>query len=111
MCVFCEIVKGSIPSKKLYEDERVVAFYDITPAAEVHFLVIPKEHIIESVSGINNDNCEIVGYIFERIAYITKEQGIPSYRVINNCGEGAGQTVLHLHFHVLAGKELSARLV
>ena len=107
-CVFCKIVAGEIPSKKLYEDERVIAFYDIAPAAPVHFLVIPKTHELTGVSDINEQNCDIVAHIFAVIARLTREQGIESYRVVTNCGEQAGQTVHHLHFHVLAGGTLGA---
>ena len=92
-CLFCEIVKGNIPSKKLYEDEQCVAFYDINPMAPVHFLVVPKAHI------------------FCVIAKLAKEQGLcDGYRIVNNCKENAGQTVRHLHFHVLGGGPLSLQM-
>lgn len=106
-CLFCKIISGEIPSKKLYEDDKIHAFYDIAPIAPVHFLVIPKEHI-QSVDAIDEKNSEIVAYIFQKIGQLAKEAGIENgYRVISNCGADAGQTVLHLHFHVIGGKELS----
>lgn len=107
-CVFCKIVAGEIPSKKLYEDERVIAFYDIEPAAPVHFLVIPKAHELTSAADVTEQNSDIVAHIFAVIARLTREQGIHSFRVVTNCGEQAGQTVHHLHFHVLAGDKLGA---
>ena len=106
-CLFCKIIAGEIPSKKVYEDDKIYAFYDIAPAAPTHFLVIPKQHI-GSASELNADNAEVVAYIFTKIAEITKKLGISSYRVVTNCGEDAGQTVFHLHFHVLAGGPLGA---
>lgn len=106
-CLFCKIINGDIPSKKLYEDEKIYAFYDIAPIAPVHFLVIPKEHI-QSIDAINDENAEIAAYIMKKIPALAKEAGITNgYRVISNCGADAGQTVPHLHFHVLGGKELS----
>ena len=106
-CLFCKIVAGEIPSNKVYEDDKILAFYDIAPAAPTHFLVIPKAHI-SGASAITAENAELVGYIYAKIAQITKELGIESYRVVTNCGADAGQTVFHLHFHVLAGKVLGA---
>lgn len=107
MCVFCEIAAGNIPSKKLYEDDRVLAFYDLDPKAPVHFLVIPKEHI-ESVAKITPENSAIVAHIYEVIAQLAAEQKLEGgFRVVTNCGEDGGQTVGHLHFHVLAGRSLA----
>ncbi len=106
-CLFCKIIAGEIPSKKVYEDDKIFAFYDIAPAAPTHFLVVPKAHIA-GASAITAENADLVGYIYAKIAQITKEMGITSYRVVTNCGEEAGQTVFHLHFHVLAGKPLGA---
>lgn len=106
-CLFCKIISGEIPSKKVYEDDKIYAFYDIAPAAPTHFLVIPKQHI-GGASELNAENADVVAYIFAKIAEITKEMGITSYRVVTNCGEDAGQTVFHLHFHVLAGGPLGA---
>lgn len=106
-CLFCKIINGEIPSKKLYEDEKILAFYDISPIAPVHFLVIPKQHIA-SVDAIDADNSAIVTYIFQKLGELAKLAGIENgYRVISNCGADAGQTVQHLHFHVLGGKEMN----
>lgn len=106
-CLFCKIVSGDIPSKKLYEDDKILAFYDISPQAPIHFLVIPKKHI-ESCAALTQENSDIVADIFAKISDITKKLGLnDGYRVVTNCGESAGQTVLHLHFHVLGGRLLS----
>ncbi|MCR4943955.1 MAG: histidine triad nucleotide-binding protein [Clostridium sp.] len=107
-CIFCKIVKGEIPSKKLYEDDKVYAFYDIEPAGPVHFLVIPKEHI-ESVNMLNEKNAEIVSHVFLVINKLVNELGISDkgYRIVNNTGEHGGQTVPHMHFHVIAGRNLA----
>ena len=106
-CLFCKIINGEIPSKKLYEDEKILAFYDISPIAPVHFLVIPKQHIA-SVDAIDADNSAIVAYIFQKLGELAKLAGIENgYRVISNCGADAGQTVQQLHFHVLGGKEMN----
>ena len=106
-CLFCSIIKGEIPSNKIYEDDKVYAFYDISPQAPVHFLVIPKEHI-ESANELSDDNSAVVSHIFKVIAQIAKELGIASdgYRIVNNCGKNGQQTVKHLHFHILGGREL-----
>jgi histidine triad (HIT) family protein len=106
-CIFCKIVKGEIPSKKIYEDDKVLAFHDIAPEAPVHFLVIPKEHI-ESANMINEENSKIVAHIFTVINKIVRELNIADtgYRIVNNCGEQGGQTVHHVHFHVLGGRDL-----
>ncbi|MFR5266016.1 histidine triad nucleotide-binding protein [Clostridium sp.] len=107
-CIFCKIAKGEIPSKKVYEDDKVLAFYDIEPAAPVHVLVIPKNHI-GSINEINNENSSIVAHIFEVINKIVIELNIADtgYRVVSNCGEQGGQTVGHLHFHLLGGRNLA----
>lgn len=106
-CLFCKIIAGEIPSKKVYEDDRVYAFYDIEPQAPVHFLMIPKAHIA-SANEINADNAEIVGHIFAVIAKLAAQLGMDGgYRIVNNCGKDAQQSVQHLHFHVLAGRELA----
>ena len=106
-CLFCGIVSGALPSRKLYEDDKCLAFYDISPKAPIHFLVIPKAHEIERASGINAGNAAIVAHIFVVIAEIASKLGLQDgYRVVNNCGECAGQTVAHLHFHVLSGCDL-----
>ena len=109
-CLFCKIIAGEIPSKKLYEDEKILAFYDISPIAPVHFLVIPKEHIA-SIDDITPENSAIVAYIFEKLPELAKKAGITNgYRVISNCKADAGQTVPHLHFHILGGKALALEM-
>ena len=110
-CIFCKIIKGEIPSNKVYEDDKVLAFHDINPEAPVHVLVIQKEHI-ESVNAINEKNVDIVAHIFMVINKIVKELGIDEsgYRVLTNTGKDGGQTVNHMHFHVLGGKELPIKL-
>lgn len=105
-CLFCKITAGEIPSSKVYEDDVCYAFNDIAPQAPTHFLVIPKEHIA-SVSGIDAGNSAVVAHIFEVIAKVTRELGIESYRVVSNIGEQAGQSVPHLHFHVLSGRDMT----
>ena len=103
-CVFCKIISGEIPSKKAYEDDKVLAFFDLEPQAPVHILIIPKEHI-ESVDRVNSQNSQIIGYIFEIAAKLAKEFGLSKgYRIVTNCGEDGGQTVGHLHFHLLGGR-------
>lgn len=105
-CLFCAIAAGEIPSNKVYEDELCYGFYDIAPQAPTHFLVIPKEHI-SSVAAVNAKNSAVVAHIFEVIAKVTKELGLDSYRVVSNIGEQAGQSVFHLHFHVLGGRDMT----
>ena len=106
-CLFCKIVGGDIPSNKLYEDELCYAFYDIAPQAPTHFLVIPKDHI-GSVAEVNGGNSAVVAHIFEVIPRIAAAEGLTGgYRVVSNCGPDAGQTVPHLHFHILGGKTLA----
>lgn len=106
-CLFCKIIKGEIPSEKVYEDETVYVFKDIAPAAPIHYLCVPKKHI-SSALEITPENSAVIGHIYEVIAKIAKEQGFADkgFRVVNNCGEQAGQTVFHIHFHLLAGREL-----
>lgn len=104
-CIFCKIVAGEIPSKKVYEDDKVLAFYDIEPKAPVHFLVIPKAHMA-GCREVTAENSALVAHIFEVIARVTAEQGLTDYRVVTNNGADAGQTVHHLHFHVLGGRVL-----
>lgn len=105
-CIFCKIIHREIPSDIVYEDEKVLAFRDVDPKAPFHILVIPKEHI-KSANDITEKNADIVGYIFRIIAQIAKENGFAEdgYRIVNNCGEKAGQTVHHMHFHVLAERD------
>lgn len=106
-CIFCKIIKKEIPSKKIYEDEFVYAFYDINPEAPVHFLIVPKEHI-KSVNDLNEKNINIISHIFKIINKLVLELGISEsgYRIVNNCGVDGGQTVNHIHFHVLGGRNL-----
>ena len=109
-CIFCMIAEGAIPSTKVYEDETILAFRDINPMAPTHILVIPKEHI-PSVDGITAENSAVVAHIFEVIPQIAKAENLENgYRVVSNCGEHAGQTVHHLHFHILGGKQLSLEM-
>lgn len=110
MCIFCEIIAGNIPSTKVYEDDMMLAFKDINPVAPVHIVVVPKEHM-ESANDINADNSKYVAHIFEKMPEIAKSQGISSYRIINNCGEDAGQTVKHLHFHLIGGTQMGEKLL
>ena len=109
-CLFCKIIAGIIPSTKVYEDETVFAFRDIAPQAPTHILVIPKAHI-SSCNGITPENSAVVAHIFEVIPQIAKAEGLENgYRVVSNCGDDAGQTVHHLHFHILGGKKLSLEM-
>ena len=105
-CLFCKIINGDIPCSKVYEDDKVLAFNDIDPQAPIHFLVIPKEHI-KSVDEISDANSDVVAHVFEVIAKIAKELDLANgYRVVTNCGEDGGQSVGHLHFHVLGKRSL-----
>ncbi len=105
-CLFCKIVAGEIPSGKVYEDDYMYAFRDISPEAKVHVLVVPKQHI-GSMDEITAENSAVVAKIFEKIPEIARMAGCESgYRVISNCGPDAGQSVMHLHFHILGGEEL-----
>lgn len=106
-CLFCKIIAGEIPSKKVYEDDLCYSFYDIDPQAPVHFLVIPKEHI-ESVDTLTEENACVISHIFLTIQKIAKELGLEKgYRIVTNIGEDGGQTVKHLHFHVLGKRNLA----
>ena len=105
-CLFCKIIAGEIPSNKVYEDEVCYAFYDIDPQAPTHFLVVPKMHFA-SAADVTPENSAVVAHIYEVIAKLTKQMGMKSFRIVNNCGEDAGQTVFHIHFHVLGGKVMS----
>ena len=109
-CLFCKIAAGVIPSTKVYEDETVLAFRDIAPQAPTHILVIPKTHI-GSVAEISAGNSAVVAHIFEVIAAVAAQEGLAEgYRVVSNCGAHAGQTVHHLHFHILGGKQLAMEM-
>ena len=110
-CLFCKIIAGEIPSKKVYEDDNMLAFHDIAPEAPVHVLVIPKMHI-PSMDAVTEENSAVVAHIFTKIPAIAKEAGITNgYRVLSNCGPDAAQSVPHLHFHILGGEQLPAHLV
>lgn len=107
-CIFCKILSGEIPSKKLYEDELCCAFYDTAPLAPVHFLVIPKQHIA-SAAEVTDESAPVIGHIYAVIAKLAKKLGIAEgYRVVTNVGALAGQTVKHIHFHVLSGQPLGS---
>ncbi len=109
-CLFCKIVAGEIPSNKVYEDDLVLAFRDIAPQAPTHILVIPKCHIA-SVADITPANSDVVRHIFEVIPAIAEKEGLSGgFRVVSNCGSDAGQTVNHLHFHILGGKALNTEM-
>lgn len=110
-CIFCKIAAGVIPSTKVYEDETVLAFRDINPQAPVHILVIPKAHIA-SAAEVNEDNADAVAACFKVIAKIAKQEKLDNgFRVISNVGEDAGQTVKHLHFHILAGVNMGEKII
>nr|MBE6545158.1 histidine triad nucleotide-binding protein [Oscillospiraceae bacterium] len=110
-CLFCAIVKGDIPSGKVYEDESCYAFLDIAPQAPVHCLVVPKVHIA-SADAINSENAHIIGAIFTAIPKIAASLGLANgYRIITNIGEDGAQSVKHLHFHILGGKKLPENIV
>lgn len=105
-CLFCKIVAGTIPSTPVYEDEFVYGFLDIDPKAPFHAVIIPKKHI-SSADEINSENSFLIGKVFEAIAKISKQENLEKgYRVVNNCGEDGGQTVHHIHFHLLARRNL-----
>ncbi len=106
-CIFCKIMKGEIPSKVAYEDERIFAFNDINPQAPVHILIIPKKHI-STILDIEEEDCELIGHIHRVAASLAREAGIADegFRLVSNCNAGAGQSVFHLHFHLLGGRRL-----
>ncbi len=107
-CLFCKIISGEIPSQKVYEDDQCFAFKDIAPMAPVHFLVVPKAHFA-SAAEVTEENEALIGHIYTVIAKLAKEMGVADgYRVVTNVGALAGQTVHHIHFHVLSGKQLGA---
>ena len=106
-CLFCKIINGDIPSAKVYEDELVFAFRDIEPQAPTHILIIPKTHI-KSVAEITPENSAVVAHIFEVAAKIAEDEGLDDgYRIVTNCGDNAGQTVKHLHFHLMGGRQFT----
>ena len=106
-CLFCKIIAGDIPSTKVYEDSEILAFRDIEPQAPEHIIIIPKTHI-SSANELTEENCRVVGNIFAVAAKIAKELGFSKdgYRIVNNCGINGGQTVGHIHFHLLGGRNL-----
>lgn len=106
-CIFCKIVKGEIPCEKIYEDDMVLSFKDINPGAPVHVLVIPKKHI-SSLNEVNEENSKVIAHIFVTAKEIVKKLGVDEtgYRIVSNCGEDGGQTVPHVHFHILGGRLL-----
>ena len=109
-CLFCSIIAGEIPSTKVYEDEQVLAFRDINPQAPTHILVVPKAHIADC-DGVTEENSAVVAHIFTVIPQIAQAEGLTGgYRVVSNCGADAGQTVQHLHFHILGGKLLALEM-
>lgn len=103
-CLFCKIIAGEIPSKKIYEDDTVYVFEDIAPTAPIHYLFIPKQHI-SKLDEVNADNSAVIAHIYEVIAKLAKDLDLKDgFRVVSNCGEQAGQSVFHIHFHLLAGR-------
>ena len=109
-CLFCKIIAGTIPSSKVYEDELVYAFRDIAPQAPTHILVVPKAHMADC-NAVTQENSAVVAHIFQVIPAIAKAEGLENgYRVVSNCGSDAGQTVQHLHFHILGGKPLALEM-
>lgn len=107
-CLFCKIIAGEIPSTKVYEDNEILAFKDIEPQAPEHIIIIPKKHIT-STNDLDRSNCEVVGKIFVTAAEIAKSLDFANegYRIVNNCGKNGGQTVGHLHFHLMGGREFT----
>ncbi len=109
-CLFCKIIAGEVPSTKVYEDEKILAFRDINPQAPTHILVVPKAHIADC-NDVTPENADVIAHIFAVIPAIAKAEGLTGgYRVVSNCGSDAGQTVQHLHFHILGGKVLSLEM-
>lgn len=111
-CIFCKIINKEIPSEIVYEDSEILAFKDINPVAPVHIVFVPKKHIC-CLNKIENDDIELIGKIFMAIKKVAEDLGISEggYRVINNCGENAGQTVKHIHFHLIGGTNLGEKLI
>ena len=111
-CIFCKIIKKEIPSEIVYEDERVIAFKDVNPAAPIHILVVPKKHIVNLLE-VSKEDSDLISYMYQVINTIAIENEFAEkgFRVIVNCGKDSGQEVMHLHFHVLAGKKLGDKIV
>jgi histidine triad (HIT) family protein len=105
-CLFCKIAAGEIDSKRVYEDDRVVAFRDINPAAPVHVLVVPREHV-SRISEAGEEHAELIGRLHLAAGKIAEAEGLKDYRLVINCGEGAGQSVFHVHLHLLGGRPMS----
>ena len=106
-CIFCKIAAGEIPSNKVYEDDKIIVIHDLNPMAPVHVLFIPKEHI-GCANEITHENSAVIAHIFEKVPAVAKELGLENgYRIVNNCGEHGCQSVMHIHFHLLGGKQLS----
>ena len=106
-CIFCKILDGDIPSNRVYEDEYCIAFHDVQPAAPVHLLVIPRKHI-SSLDSLTPQDQELMGHIMTRIPEIARNQGLDQgYRTVVNTGEQGGQTVFHIHFHILGGRQMT----
>jgi histidine triad (HIT) family protein len=104
-CIFCKIVAGAVPAQKAYEDDEIVAFHDVSPQAPLHLVVIPKRHI-ENIAALNPEDKDLAGGMILKIADIARGLGIDGYRVVTNIGRDGGQSVFHLHFHILGGKKL-----
>ena len=105
-CIFCKIANGEIPSKKVYEDDKIICFHDLEPQAPVHVLIIPKKHI-ESLDAVSEEDAELMGHILLKVKDIAKDLGLVNgYRLVNNCGEDGFQTVKHIHFHLLGKRKL-----
>jgi histidine triad (HIT) family protein len=105
-CLFCKIIRGDIPSTKIYEDEEMLAFRDIAPQAPVHFLLVPKKHI-SGPSGVTPADEQLIGRMIRKAGEIAGKEGVPHYRLVFNNGEGAGQSVFHIHLHVLGGRDMN----
>ena len=112
MCLFCKIVNKEIPADVVYENDKVIAFKDINPQAKVHVLIVPKVHI-ENVKGITDENKDVLGDIHKMANDVAKKLGVyeSGYRLITNCGKDAGQTVMHLHYHLIAGEKLGEKII
>jgi len=104
-CIFCKIAAGDLPAKKVYEDDQIMAFFDIHPKASVHLLVIPKKHIA-TLNDLNTTDSALISKLVLALPEIAKEQKLEGFRVVVNNGPGSGQIVYHLHFHILGGKQI-----
>jgi histidine triad (HIT) family protein len=107
-CIFCKIVAGAIPAQRVYEDDEIMAFHDVSPQAPLHLIVVPKRHI-ENIAALTAEDKDLAGNMILKIAEIARSLGIEGYRVVTNIGREGGQSVFHLHFHVLGGKKLGGR--